>query len=369
MLDGIRGHFALVPDHRADNASYKLKDLLTISLLAACCGLDGFDEYEDFIAERAETLATLLPEDGRTPCAMTFGRVFAAMDRQGFKTAFRAATADIDRTIDRILACDGKTSRGSADPDTGSDPLHTVSVWGHETRMVLAQIAVDEKSNEIPALRELLSLFDLEGRIVVADAMHTQRETCGLIVGKGGDYLLPVKENQKTLLEDVVRFFADHADASSDTHETVDSDHGRLETRTATSLPWVGRLKSHAWPGLAGVGRIHRTVAKDGRTSRETAWFLMSKPWTAKQPNHIARAEWSIESLLHWRPDVLFEEDGSRVRKDNAAENLTVLRHLALNFLSKRVVPGNRRMTMRRRMRQALLNPSKMLDLVSGRAT
>jgi len=367
MLDDIRTAFREdIEDHRAENTSYSIEDILTISLLASICGLTEYDEFSDFADERRETLAPLLPSDKngdlRVPHARTFERVWEALDPRGFSAAFGRITAGIEAGVSKVLACDGKTCRALGAKEGGS-PLHMVSAWGCEAGLVLGQVAVGDKTNEIPALRELLSVIDLDGRVVVADAMHTQRETCALISKRGGDWILPVKGNQKTLQEDVVRFFADHADASSDTSETVDSGHGRIDIRRATAIPWTGRLAHHGWPGLAAVGRIERERVFQGRTERETAYFIMSRPFSAEELNRFVRAEWGVENGLHRTLDVLFRDDAILARTGNAPKNLAVLRRLALNVVAAKTKSGDRRMSKRRRMRLALMTPSKLLDL------
>jgi len=362
MLEKIRSAFASIPDHRADNRSYRIDGLLSIALLASCCGLTEYDQFEDFAAERAGSLGAFLPEDGRTPCAMTFERVLSALKPKELQRAFREIVASIREEAASVIACDGKSSNGSADRKRGKSALHMVSAWAGDLRLVLGQVAVDSKSNEIPALRELLALLDLNGRIVVADALHCQRETCAAIVGAGGDYLLPVKGNQQELRARIEEFMAGHA-SEAFPEVAVDTGHGRIESRTALALPRIGTLRDLQWPGLAGVGTVRRQwTDSNGKSSDETAFYIMSKPWDSAALNKLARAEWGVEAM-HWCMDVLLGEDASRICKDNGPENLSVLRHLALNLVSESTPPGVRRMSMRRRMRQALMSHTKLFAL------
>ena len=214
-----------------------------------------------------------------------------------------------------------------------------VSAWASENRIVLGQVKVDEKSNEITAIPQLLSVLEIRNCIVTIDAMGCQRAIAEVIRGKGADYVLALKGNQSTLQEDVVVFFEDaeehdFKDTEYDYHKRFDTDHGRIETReywVISRLEWLGQKKR--WAGLSTIGmvRSHRTV--DGQTTVETRHFISSLGLNAEQFGRAVRQHWGIENSLHWVLDIAFREDECRIRKGNAAENFAMLRHIALNLL------------------------------------
>ena len=230
----------------------------------------------------------------------------------------------------------GKTLRHSFDTASGASALHMVSAWSCEQRLVLGQLATDAKSNEITAIPKLLAMLSLKGSVVTIDAMGCQRGIAQQIVDQKADYVLALKGNQGTLCDDV-RLFLDDADrAPGPTHTEVDGDHGRIETRTATTSSDIGWLQeSHQWPGLKMIGKITRTRETLTKTSTETAYYIMSAAMAPKQFNDIARAHWGIENSLHWVLDVTMNEDQQRNRLDNGPENLAILRHLTLNIITK----------------------------------
>jgi predicted transposase YbfD/YdcC len=234
------------------------------------------------------------------------------------------------------VAIDGKVLRRSFDSASGKSPLHMVSAWGCEQRFVLAQIATDAKSNEITAVPKLLEMLRLKGTIVTADALNCQRAIAQQIVDQGGDYALALKANQATLHDDVVLYLEDPASKAITAEPVVEADHGRIETRTATvstDIAWLN--KDHHWPGLAAVGKVERLRETAGKTTSETAYYLLSAPLTPERFNEVVRSHWGVENRLHWRLDVVMNEDQDRSRLGNGPHNLAVLRHMALNVMQK----------------------------------
>ena len=235
-----------------------------------------------------------------------------------------------------VVAIDGKVLRRSFDRASGKSPLHMVSAWGCEQRLVLAQIATDAKSNEITAVPKLLEMLSLKGTIVTVDALNCQREIAQQIVDQGGDYALALKGNQGTLHDDVRPFLDDPESKASTAEPVVDADHGRIETRTATvstDIDWL--QEDHHWPGLAAIGKVVRIRETADKTTTETAYYLLSTALSPERFNEVVRSHWGVENRLHWRLDVVMNEDQDRTRLDNGPHNLAVLRHMALNVMQK----------------------------------
>jgi len=241
-----------------------------------------------------------------------------------------------DPTSFWTLPIDGKVLRRSFDRARGTSPLHMVSAWGCEQRLVLAQIAPDAKSNEITAVPKLLEMLSLKGTIVTVDALNCQREIAQKIVDQGGDYVLALKGNQGSLHDDVIRFLDDPESEVSTAEPVVDADHGRIETRTATVSTDIGWLQEdHHWPGLSAVGKVVRVRETSGKTTTETAYYLISTALSSERFNETVRFHWGVENRLHWRLDVVMNEDQDRTRLGNGPHNLAVLRHIALNVMQK----------------------------------
>jgi predicted transposase YbfD/YdcC len=210
--------------------------------------------------------------------------------------------------------------------------------------MVLAQIAADAKSNEITAVPKLLDMLSLKGTIVTTDALNCQREIARKIVDNGGDYALALKGNQGTLHDDVRRFLDDPVCGASLSKPTVDADHGRIETRTAmisTDIKWL--QENHQWPDLTAIGKVVRTRETVEKTTTETAYYLLSAPMSGERLNEVVRSHWGVENRLHWRLDVVMNEDQDRTRLGNGPQNLAVLRHMAINVMQKDATKGSLR--------------------------
>jgi predicted transposase YbfD/YdcC len=210
--------------------------------------------------------------------------------------------------------------------------------------MVMAQVAVDEKSNEITAVPKLLELLSLKGTIVTTDALNCQRAIAQQIVDQGGDYVLALKGNQGTLHDDVILYLDDPACQKTDTAQTVDADNGRIETRTATVSTDIDWLRDqHDWPGLAAIGKVVRVRETAAKTTTETAYYLLSTALSGARFNAVVRSHWGVENQLHWRLDVVMNEDQDRTRLENAPYNLGILRHMAINVMQKDTSKGSLR--------------------------
>jgi predicted transposase YbfD/YdcC len=337
-------YFADLPDPRIDRS--KAHDLLDILILALCAtlgGANGWADTERFGKAKLDFFRQFLELPNGIPSHDTFGRVFARLDPtallacvQRWLTAFRAA---VDR---ELVAIDGKTLCGSFDTAAGQSPLHLVSAWATEARLVLGQVAAEAHSNEITAIPLLLELLDLKGCIVTIDALGCQKEIVAALRAQQADYVLTVKGNQKSLYEDIVDFFVDGLDRdfAGIAHrccKTADDNHGRHETRhyTVVAVPEEIRQR-HAWPDLRSLGMVHseRQVG-DGEVEVETRFFISSLAPQVKRFARAVRGHWGIENRLHWSLDVTFAEDQSRVRKDHGPANLGMLRRLALSILQQ----------------------------------
>ena len=234
------------------------------------------------------------------------------------------------------MAIDGKVLRRSFERASGQSALHMVSAWGCEQRLVLAQIATAAKSNEITAVPKLLAMLSLKGTIVTADALNCQRAIAQQIVDQGGDYVLALKGNQGMLHDDVSLYLDDPVHDAVSVARSVDADHGRIETRTALVSTDIGWLQeSHHWPGLAAIGKVTRTRETAVKTTTETAYYLLSATLSAERFNDVVRQHWGVENRLHWRLDVVMNEDQDRTRMGHGPQNLAMLRHMALNIMQK----------------------------------
>lgn len=304
-----------------------------IALCTVLCGGQSAVDMGLFARAKEPFLRDFLTLANGLPSHDTFSRLFRLLDPAQFQAAFQRFMAKFSGQCQGVVAIDGKVLRRSFDQASGKSALHMVSAWGCDQRMVLAQIATDAKSNEITAVPELLKLLSLKGTIVTTDALNCQRAIAQQIIDQGGDYVLALKANQGTLHDDVRTYLEDPAASMTTAKPSVDADHGRIETRTATVCPDVGWLDAHRWPGLAAIGKVTRIREMAAKTTSETAYYLLSSALSPERFNEVVRSHWGVENQLHWRLDVVMNEDQDRSRMGHAPENLAVLRHMALNIM------------------------------------
>jgi predicted transposase YbfD/YdcC len=351
-MERFRACFGDLDDPRTGNAQrHDLLEILLIALAASLCGAEGCVDMALFGRAKAPLLRRFLRLEGGIPSHDTFSRIFRLLDPDAFEASFARFVAAFAEQVETgaIVAVDGKTARRSFDRQGGRRPLHMVSAWAVEQRLVLGQQKVAGDSNEIEALPELLALLALDGRIVTADAMHCQKATAQTILNRGGDYALALKGNQPALYEDVRLWLDDPMTPVDDACQTVDGDHGRIETRRATvahDVAWLA--ERHGFPGLAAVAKVTAKRELDGKTTTASRYYLLSAKLGAARIAQIVRAHWQIENRLHWVLDVVMDEDGSRARKDHAPENLARLRRFALNLLRTNPDPGSTRGKIKR---------------------
>ena len=344
-MDRFIACFADLEDPRTSNARlHDFHELLIIALCATLCGGQTAVDMELFAETKEPFLRGFLQLERGLPSHNTFSRLFRHLDPDQFRATLQRFMAAFSEVCQGVIAIDGKVLRRSFDRASGKSPLHMVSAWGCEQRMVLAQIATGEKSNEITAVLKLLEMLSLKGTIVTADALNCQRAISQQIVAQDGDYALALKGNQGTMHDDVIRFLNDPGRRAGATDKTVEADHGRIETRVAevsADIAWL--QESHRWPGLAAIGKVVRTREIRGEATSATSYYLLSTPLSAERLNQVVRSHWGVENALHWRLDVVMNEDQMRNRSDNGPYNLAILRHLAINVMQKEGSKGSLR--------------------------
>ena len=351
-LGGLLRDFADLPDPRRFNVTYTLPQLLTCTLLAVLCRCDDYEEIAGWVLARHDWLVQVLglPAD-RSPCRKTFERLFRRLDPQVLQRCFIALTARLaEASKGRLIAIDGKTLRGSFDQAHRKLPIHLVHAWDRANGLMLGQVAVDDKSNEITAVPALLELLDVEDAVVSLDAMHCQKDTAAAIREAGADYLLAVKGNQKSLHEDVKLFFDDAIEQGDEQllHAVAepDSSHGRLDERTiwaSGEVDWL-RRRHPDWPDLRGIVCVEgkRLDFATGKQTIQRRCYLTSLDPRQVGPAHLGelvRGHWSIENELHWCLDVSFADDAARVRKDHGPTNLAAVKRHVLGLV-KRSLPN-----------------------------
>ena len=325
--------FAEVVDPRQDNARHNLHELLMIALCTMLTGGEDCSDMALFGEVKEPFLRQFLRLRHGIPSHDTFSRVFRLLDPVPFEACFTRFMQRFAEGLQAVVAIDGKTLRRSFDRAAGKSPLHMIHAWSAEQHLLLGQVAVEGKSNEITTVPKLLELLALKGCIVTADALNCQRAIAAQVTERGGDYVLALKGNQASLYDDVRTFLYDPARAAETTHTTVGGEHGRIETRTSlvsTDIAWL--QDQHAWPGLAAIGKIVRTREASAKINTETAYYLLSTPLSAERFGAVVRGHWGVENGLHWVLDVTMNEDQARNRKDHGPQNIALLRRLALNL-------------------------------------
>jgi predicted transposase YbfD/YdcC len=364
---GIKRYFGKLKDPRLKRRrKHVLLDILSIALCGVISGCNDWQQILTFARSRHDWLKTFLRLPEGIPSHDTFERVFDRLDPQAFQACFRAWMQALHQALGLCqIAIDGKTLRGSANGTLKG--LHLVSAWATANCLSLGQVAVDEKSNEIPAIPKLLELLDVNGALVTIDAMGTQKEIAAKIVARGGDYVLTVKDNQPTLLAEIQDCFektleGDLAGVQYDTYKTADRGHGREETRYYYTITDPDLPSKNEWTQLCVIGMCCQETIRDGKESSEVGFFIGSRKAKAKVYGKALRNHWGIENKLHWQLDVSFAEDKNRVSKRHGAENLALVRRLALSLLKQH--PDKRSMACKRLL--AALDPAFLAEVLRG---
>jgi len=346
LTETIATHFGDIDDPRYHHSPpHVLLDLITIALCGIISGANDWQAVAAFGRAKEQWLRTFLRLPKGIASADTFERVFAQINPEQFQASFMGWVAAISHlTVGEVVAIDGKTLCGSGDRSNDRQAIHLVSAWASQNGLVLGQIKVDDKSNEITAIPELLRLLALSGCVVTLDAMGCQTEIAAQIVAQDADYVLALKGNQGHLYQEVTRLFNDALSEPSrpipfETAQTIEKGHGRIEKRQAWTISHPDYLNyldpTGRWAGLRSVVRIDSQRQVNNQRSQETRYYISSLAGPPKLFNTVVRTHWTIENQLHWVLDVVFREDDCRVRRGHAAENLAVLRHMALNLLKR----------------------------------
>jgi predicted transposase YbfD/YdcC len=336
-------YFVVIEDTRDEKKRrHLLIDVMVIAITAVICGADGWTQVEAFGKAKEGWFRRFLELPNGIPSHDTFGRVFSVLSPEVFEARFREWVASVREVCgEDIIAIDGKSLRRSHCRKKGLGPLHMVSAWSAANGLVLAQQATEAKSNEITAIPKVLEMLELKGCIVTIDAMGCQKAIVKDIVAQGGDYALALKGNQSTLAQAVEELFidadaADYAGWWMDSYETIDRSHGRVERRRYVTLTAVDKIPQAAdWEKLNMVGMVQSERHVKDKTTAETRFYIGSIGGDAQRFAWAARNHWGIENGLHWCLDIAFREDESRIRDRQAANNLAVMRHIALNLLKK----------------------------------
>ena len=345
----IADHFWGIEDPRIDRTKrHNLIDIMTIAVCAVICGADGWTAIETYGCAKYEWLKTFLELPNGIPSHDTFARVFAQINPQEFQECFLNWMKSITKiTNGEVVAIDGKTLRGSYDQTSEQSAIQMVSAWATRNKLVLGQVKVDKKSNEITAIPELLKVLELSGCIVTIDAIGCQKEIVKLIIQQNADYVIALKKNQGNLYDEVEKLFSSgiatrFEGIAHSTYKTEETGHGRHEIRNYVMLMEPRLNPDSVWSKFNSVGMVESVRSLNGETTVETHYFISSLESNAKEFGNSIRSHWGIENSLHWILDVALREDDCRFRKDNAPQNFAILRHIAVNLLGqeKRVKRG-----------------------------
>lgn len=339
----LHRYFECIPDHRINrNKKLLLSDIIILSILAVICGAESWDSIELFGKTKLSFLKTFLKLPNGIPSHDTINRVFSSLRPRLFEEAFIKWVDSLkdEHITKEVISLDGKCIKGSKDSFHEKNPIYMVSAWASENQLVLGQLKVDEKSNEITAIPLLLDLLDIEGSIITIDAIGTQTKIAEKIIENKADYILSVKGNQKELLSQVEDSFNRHNPDSVD--QVTEKGHGRIETRTCEIISNLGFIDNREhWKGLKTIVRItaHRDTGKKQET--ETRFYISSVIDQAANFNTFIRQHWGIENKLHWTLDMVFDEDRQRKRAKNSAQNFSFIRKIALNLLKQDTSKGS----------------------------
>ncbi|MEE9356703.1 MAG: ISAs1 family transposase [Methylococcaceae bacterium] len=334
----ILHHFLSLEDPRVNRQKkHQLQDIFFITLCAVICGADNWVAIEEFAEAKKEWFVEQLGLKNGIPSHDTFGNVFAAIDTEKFSLCFSKWVTDLaNLTEGEVIAIDGKCLRRSIDKASNKAAIYMVSAWAQKNSLVLGQVKVADKSNEITAIPTLLSRLDIAGTVITMDAMRCQKKIAEQIIEKNADYILSLKGNHGLLHDDVSTYFESTLSPKI-ANISFDGGHGRIETRSVRVTDEIDWLKeNHSWVGLKSIIAVTATREMKNKVTEETRYFISSlNANNPKQLEHAIRAHWAVENNLHWVLDMAFDEDSNRTRQGYSASNLAVIRHIALNLIKK----------------------------------
>lgn len=369
MPDKFNLLFSEIEDPRIDrHKMHSLEEIIFLSLVATICGYDSWRGMVLFGKIKIDLLRQYLPYPNGIPSFQTISRVFSLIKPTKFEQAFITFVKGIfDKKDDEIIAIDGKTLRGSFDKEKGQKSLHLLHVWAVKNGICLAQLPVDEKTNEITVVPQILDCLDIAGSTVTSDALNCQKDIADKIIQGKADYVLAVKGNQKTLSEAIEKHFEENLpqDSSHNFYETTEKSHGRVEHRRYYTLEvansWLPQKGE--WKGLSSVGLVISNVLRNSVFQSEARFYICSFASDVQRFATCCRAHWSVENSLHWVLDVTFDEDASRKRKDHSPRNFALVRKIALNLIKKD--PDKKTGIKLKRMRAAI-DPGYLSQLLVG---
>jgi predicted transposase YbfD/YdcC len=334
-------HFSIIPDYRENhNKQHILVEILVMAVCGAICGANAFTEIAVIANAKKDWFQTFLTLPAGIPSHDTFNRVLARINPRAFQRCFAAwVQASFPQLAPQQIALDGKESHHSMDVANDYANLRMISAWAVEYGIVLGQVAVDDTSNEITALPAVLELVDAHDCDITADALHCQTDTVQIIRTADAHYTIGVKANQKTLYQDIMTTFATLRASDQPrlpTYETIEKGHGRIETRRYWITDDLSRLSTRsAWADLQSIGMVVSERQIGAQISRKTRYFISSRDANVRQFATRVRGHWQIENQLHWRLDVIMDEDAAHIRVNHGPENMAVLRHMAINLLKQ----------------------------------
>lgn len=352
-------YFSNLEDPRVDRQKlHTLPDILFIVFCGAICGVETWEDFVDFAECKIDFIKKYASLKNGIPSKNTFNRVISSLDPSAFRECFLRWASDFQQELGRVIAIDGKTLRRSFDKASESTSIHMVSAFASEARLVLAQEKVAEKSNEITAIPNLIDMLNLNNSVVTIDAMGCQKTIAKKIIDAGGDYVLAVKGNQNKLHSQITTHFNNLFDMEYNKRVNVsvmeNKSRGRLESRKCLAteeLSWLG-VKDQ-WPGLKSCIVLESKRMINNETTTERRYYISSLSNDAESINKIIRAHWGVENSLHWVMDVVFGEDYSRIRSANGAENMSMIKHVALNKLQAAKPSFKKSMTIKRLRKNA----------------
>jgi predicted transposase YbfD/YdcC len=370
VMTNIHEYFGSLPDPRRDNRTrHLLIDILVIALCAIISGAEGFNDIELYGKSKEKWFRNFLVLPNGIPSHDTFNRVFSLLAPEEFSKCFVKWTQALAKKLDGVVAIDGKTLRRSFSSASKTTALHVVSAWSSKNELVLGQIRTAAKSNEITAIPQLISMLDIEGCTVTIDAMGCQKDIAQIVLNAGADYILGLKGNQGSTLESAKFLFEweekdGYRGVSHTEYETLEKDHGRIEKREVYSVGIPDNEEGfRLWPGLKSITMVHATREVMGQVpTEEKRYYLSSLPADAERIGEAIRGHWGIENSLHWVLDVNFREDYARNRKDHSAENMAILRHMAVNLVKRE---NSSKTSFRGKLLKASWNDDYVLKLLS----